>query len=198
MKTKTVELFEFDELPEAIKSKIVERERWINTEDALWDDFLLDDWKEKLTELGFDDPDISFTGFGSQGDGASFTCKRVDVALFLAKQKAKGRFKALLKAIKSGEAEVNVSVDSIDHHYSHEYTIKAYSEVYFSDDENDAVSQQADELADFVLDVARTLSRQIYRELEKEYFYLTSDEAIIETIKANEYTFTESGRMEND
>lgn len=33
--------------------------------------------------------------------------------------------------------------------------------------------------------------------LTKEYEYLTSKEQIIETIEANEYTFTEDGKMEN-
>jgi predicted transcriptional regulator len=31
--------------------------------------------------------------------------------------------------------------------------------------------------------------------LQKEYEYLTSEEAIIETIEANEYEFTEKGEM---
>jgi hypothetical protein len=38
--------------------------------------------------------------------------------------------------------------------------------------------------------------RAIYRRLEKEYEYLTSDESIIETIHANEYEFTEDGKID--
>jgi hypothetical protein len=34
----------------------------------------------------------------------------------------------------------------------------------------------------------------MYRQLEAEYEYLTSDEAITETIRSNEYEFTEDGR----
>lgn len=34
--------------------------------------------------------------------------------------------------------------------------------------------------------------------LQKEYDYRISEEAIIETIKANDYTFTEKGKLEND
>ena len=33
--------------------------------------------------------------------------------------------------------------------------------------------------------------------LEKNYDYLVSDEAVRETIELNEYTFTENGRIEN-
>ena len=35
------------------------------------------------------------------------------------------------------------------------------------------------------------------RDLEKNYDYLVSDEAVRETIELNEYTFTENGRIEN-
>ena len=37
-------------------------------------------------------------------------------------------------------------------------------------------------------------ARWLYRQLEAEYDYLTSDEAIDDSIIANEYTFTENGR----
>lgn len=200
MKTKTIELYEFDELPEAVKAKVIERNRYINTEHD-WHELTLDEWEAKLEEQGFEDPTISYSGFGSQGDGASFTCKSVDVDKFLTSQKARGRFKAILKAIKAETVEVNVSLSRADHHYSHEYTITADSEItWYRDEEPKNYAQletEEGELRGMVLDVARTLSRQIYRELEKEYFYLTSDEAIVETIKDNEYTFTTDGRMEN-
>jgi hypothetical protein len=52
-------------------------------------------------------------------------------------------------------------------------------------------------LTGFISEVVKDLNRWLYRTLEKEYEYLSSDEAIIETIEANEYTFTESGKLEN-
>lgn len=38
------------------------------------------------------------------------------------------------------------------------------------------------------------LGDTFYSALEKEYEYLNSDESVDENIKANEYTFTESGK----
>lgn len=38
-----------------------------------WHDCLLEDIKEELETLGFTDAEISYSGFWSQGDGASFT-----------------------------------------------------------------------------------------------------------------------------
>lgn len=43
-----------------------------------WWDHVYDEWKAELEDMGFDDVDINFTGFYSQGDGASFTAKSFD------------------------------------------------------------------------------------------------------------------------
>ena len=43
-------------------------------------------------------------------------------------------------------------------------------------------------------DALRDLARWLYRQLEREFDHLSSDEAVDETIVANDYTFTESGR----
>lgn len=200
MKTKTIELYEFDELPEDIRKKILERERYINVEDSWWSDCALDEWKEKLTAVGFDDPVINFSGFYSQGDGASFTCKDVDILTFITSQKAKGRFKNLIKAMKTEKAEILASVERISHHYSHEYTVKADVETIQNDDNEEfynKVYRESLELESLMTETVRSLSKQIYRDLESEYEGLTSDESVIDTIKANEYTFRASAEMEN-
>jgi len=43
-----------------------------------WWVHVYDEWKAELKEMGFDNVDISFSGFSSQGDGASFTADRFD------------------------------------------------------------------------------------------------------------------------
>lgn len=45
-----------------------------------------------------------------------------------------------------------------------------------------------------IIEALRDLARWLYRQLEREYDYLSSDEVVDETISANEYTFTEAGR----
>lgn len=200
MKIKTIELYEFDELPEGVRAKVLERERDINV-DYDWAKWSLEAWEEKLESMGFEDPKIAYSGFWSQGDGASFTCKRVNVETFAKSQRSKGRFKSLIKAIKSNKVEANVDVTRSDHHYCHEYTVSVETEIlYWRDEEykNYAeIEREEGELRKLVLETVRKLSKQIYRELESEYDGLTSDEAVIDTIKANEYTFTASGIMEN-
>lgn len=43
-----------------------------------WWDYTYDMWKEALEQIGFEKPDIRFSGFCSQGDGASFSCDYVN------------------------------------------------------------------------------------------------------------------------
>ena len=45
-----------------------------------------------------------------------------------------------------------------------------------------------------VTDALRDLANWLYRQLEQEYDYLTSDEAVDEMLIINGYTFTEEGR----
>lgn len=47
---------------------------------------------------------------------------------------------------------------------------------------------------DAVIEALRDLARCLYRQLERKYTYLASDEQIDEAIRANEYTFTAAGR----
>ncbi|MFG1314638.1 antitoxin of toxin-antitoxin stability system [Xanthobacter autotrophicus] len=47
---------------------------------------------------------------------------------------------------------------------------------------------------DAVSEALRNLARWLYRQLEREFEYLTSDEQVDEAIRANGYTFTETGR----
>ncbi len=45
-----------------------------------------------------------------------------------------------------------------------------------------------------VTDALRDLARWLYRQLEREYEYLASNECVDEAIDANAYTFTDAGR----
>ena len=46
---------------------------------------------------------------------------------------------------------------------------------------------------DTVIEALRDLARWFYRQLEREYDYLTSDDAVDESIAVNQYTFTAQG-----
>jgi hypothetical protein len=46
-----------------------------------------------------------------------------------------------------------------------------------------------------IVEALRDLARWLYRQLEKEYEYLTSEPAVDEALTANGYTFLENGKL---
>lgn len=68
----------FKELSESEKWELVEG---LTGDD--WHECIINDQLDELREIGFLEPDIQFSGFWSQGDGASFTCDGVDFPVLL-------------------------------------------------------------------------------------------------------------------
>ena len=89
-------------------------------------------------------------------------------------------------------SEESVAEAIIKQHGEHYETYKTAEEflncVSELDDESDEYAEACESFLYSILEDYRII-------LEKEYEYLTSEEAIIETIKANEYDFTEDGEI---
>lgn len=200
MRTIEVKLYQFDELSDAAKAKALDTFRHINVDWDDWHEPILDEWREKLAAEGFKDADIAYTGFWSQGDGASFTCTDIDIPAFLKAHKLAGKHRALYDAAAAGY--VTASIDRTQwHHYVHENTITADLSTFYLDNyiesatRRDRVEQQAAELEGILQQRARELSVEIYRALEAAYDADTTDEAVTDAIQANEYEFTEAGDL---
>jgi hypothetical protein len=54
---------------------MVEREPFINVEDAYWYEPIIEDWTEQLEQLGFEQVKMLFSGVGSQRDSACFEAR---------------------------------------------------------------------------------------------------------------------------
>lgn len=188
-------VYRFDELSEEIKQKALEKLYDINIYDD-WHEFIIDEAKEYLESIGFNDVNIQYSGFWSQGDGASFTGKLVYTAKFLKAMKLGNKYKSILV----NQDYIDASIDSIDSHYCHENTIRGnannyYADNYLSHKQVLKLEKQCEEFEEYLTDWAREYSHELYRRLEREYDYLTSEEAIIETINANEYEFDVNGGL---
>jgi hypothetical protein len=57
----------------------------------------------------------------------------------------------------------------------------------------DVDAERGPDVSDEVTDALRAFADWIYSQLEREYDYTRSDEAVAETIEANEYEITEDG-----
>jgi len=208
MQTKTYNVYKYNELTKEAQQKAVDNLRDINVDFEDWHTCVLEDRVAKLEEYGFYTPKILYSGFSSQGDGACFTATLDNGGLleFLTKSKQLTKYPALVKAINKCEIYVNISITHNDrymHAYSstvsddtemqtneeltgkllEEYT--AWFQSFFDrDSRNGRIGWYIDECED------------IYRHLQTEYEYQTDDYAIIETIEANNYDFTENGKID--
>jgi len=141
-------------------------------------------------------PCIWFRGFWSQGDGAAFE------AWYSYATRAAQRIRA--HAPQDGElhriADALLEVQrrnffqlraetSLRGHYCH-----ARSMVIDVTRDSPTGQELTDDAEEVVAASLRDLADWLYRQLQREYEYLTSDAAIDEVIRANDYSFTVDGR----
>lgn len=173
MKTVKINTYTFNELSPEIQGKVLEKNRYINTDSDFWHESTLEHWKEKLKVQGFDEPKILFSGFGSQGDGACFTCSNIDFEKVL-----NGKYKT-----------VDV-LSSISHNGRYYYAKSTEVQVNTGDTVTNEEHQQIE--SDIEAERER-IGNEIYKDLEKDWDYYTSDEAIKETFEANDSEFLKDG-----
>lgn len=181
----------YADLNEAQKEKAIEIMRDLENQDStpFWSTCILDDWKEDLeSNYGISEAVIYWSGFCSQGDGASISTEYyIDIEKFLRKCKAWSKFRVLHNIV--DREEIHAKVERSSSRYSHENTVGGSVELDYNIDWTSTQEANAERLEEFFTDKIRELSRELYRELEKENDYQQSDEALWETITANEYSY---------
>lgn len=204
MKTYTIYKYEFDELDDDAKEKAIESMYDVNVNYDWWD-FVIDDIQEQLTKMGIYKPKVRFSGFGFYGDGASFTGESVDLIALIEYLKLQNEFKLLYTALKADMLDyaAYISGNARDvHEYSCSFKIDSFN--YFNDDlwdesedkyteRYDLYEQAMERLRRYLEDWRLDYSVDIYHRLKEEYEYLTSKDAIVETILANEFEFNKDG-----
>jgi hypothetical protein len=204
----------FSELDEAAKAYAVEK--YNDTNDSWWSDSVIEMAQEDGKELGFDIDKVYFSGFWSQGDGASWV-GRIDVVKWCTNQmEADPKYRVLRAMAEVGMIETRTCISQSGHYY-HQYTMGIDTIEVINDDEakydgeleplfvgctllelfgsiggHDALTDMEKDM----LESARDYAAKIYTNLEEEYDYLSSEEAFAETAEANEWSFDETGEME--
>lgn len=191
-------LYQFDELSD--RAKETARQWWRNLESEEFDsECVISDAVECARILGIEidgtpnKPVVHWSGFWSQGDGASFSGRYAYV---------KGAAKAIREhapqdielhniadALQAVQRRNFYGLEATTTHtgrYQHSGSMRVdvigrdYRDV--SEDDEDTLREALRSFADW-----------IYRQLEKEYEYRMSDENVDESISINEYEFDESG-----
>lgn len=197
MKTIKLNLYKFAELSDTAKGIAVEKFRDINVEEN-WYETVYDDFKEKAKDFGFEIDKIYFSGFSSQGDGAMFEGSIIDFTKFL------DNISPHVKKIIG-----NKCLD-LDCKFTHSGFYYHEKSVYINFTSGNIpgkytagkgwqgnIQTNMDILEENIQKQYESFCRDLYKALEKECDYLTSDKVIIETIEANEYDFTIDGKLYN-
>ena len=145
-------------------------------------DWWTDMYEYWLDKLGYPDAEISFSGFWSQGDGASFVSSNIEIGSWLRSRKLCNRYRSLYNYSKLRDCYFNIYRSS--GHYFHPYSVNIELFVYDSYDikVSSKVWSQLNELEKEIMDDVRSLCYDIYHDLEKEYDHLTSDEMVVEAL----------------
>jgi len=195
METKELKLYNFQELSLEVQNEIIEKNRDILTENRDWYDFTVTDFEEILENIGFYNIKCYFSGFYSQGDGASFEASYgyQKGCLSLVKSYAPNDkelhylVEQIQKLQKSNFYSLSAKIERISSRYYHSNTM-IIDEMYRDDNKS---------IVEGTIDTFRGLCRELadylYNSLEKEYNYLTSDNAIREYLENEDNLYLENG-----
>ena len=220
--TKTITARSYQETIESItlSSRAKDKARqWMieSATDEGWNEFTLDEWKTALSQIGFENAEIAFNGFWSQGDGASFTadCDASKLIEFLKSTAAPTEYVGMdgnyipyvlhqlgwkssqsenFSALKDyvGSAKVMRSSSRYFHENTCSFEIELFVDGFESNEAN-AMGELCDKFESACESLRKELSKAIYKALERDYNYLTEDEHLIELAEANDYLFDENG-----
>jgi len=203
MKTVELKLYKFDELSKEVQDKVLSKNRDINVHHD-WHEFIIEYCiNEEIPSKGFDATRIYYSGFWSQGDGAMFEYdgikddmlnKFLDTMLIGTEPLSPMRKQWILN---------NVYVSAKGRHrghYNHEkccshsiYWEISNTDINYLPNFSQWLESFADDFEAFIIEEYEYICSELYRTLEKEYDYFTEDEQIVETLRMNDYDFTEDG-----
>lgn len=219
-----LEVYTFKELMQRRSQRAIDKAREFLLDNENDFSYVLDMWKQALTQIGFNDPEIRFSGFSSQGDGASFTAivdveklanffadtiQPSDVISFDA-EKREEDFRSWLVWKLNGKKETDPRyrriiqmqnhvnhfeiVRSVHSHYVHENTCSVSA--WLNASERHRLSYELfREFEESVEKLRHSLSCCIYGSLDDENDFYQSDEYAIEVSEANGWYFFDSGKF---
>jgi len=171
MRVKEITLYKFDELSEAAKEKAIEKLWDINVDYNWWESAYEDAERIGLKITSFD------LDRNRHAEG-KFTLSANEVAQNIFNEHGENceTYRTAQNFMKEWEPVFNGYMDECSEHYE-------------SRESEDRLNELEDEFLQSLLEDYSIM-------LQKEYEYQTSQEAIIETIQANEYEFTEDGTLD--
>ena len=181
-----------------VSDKMLEKHRHINVEYD-WHDYVYEYFREDMKAKGIDVERMYFSGFCSQGDGACFEGEFDDVQLFIDSHFKPDEYPMIRKLLDEGGSVVincnhsgryyhenctRFSIDADELRYCMNMPTEFHEQVVAGMDEE--LSMEVGDFETASIEIFKSYMRDLYRRLEAEYDYLTSDEAVAEAVIAND------------
>ena len=180
------------------REHLLETHRYINVEHDEWWDCVYEDFRQDMKTLGIEVWRMYFSGLCSQGDGACFEGSLEDPLKYL-DHHHKDQYPMIRKLLEH-DGGVYVQCEHRGHYYHENCTVfwadadTLTGMVYQPTEFHETIVEQWQEQLETEVDAFerdlieqwRSYMQDLYRKLEAEYDYLTSDEAVWETIVTNE------------
>lgn len=197
--THTITTYQFSELSDEAQKKALDTCRDWNVDDSYWYETIIEDAKETAALMGLEVDNIYFSGFWSQGDGASFTGNY---------SYRKGSVKAVKEHAPQDTELHRIAADLAAHQSRYFYGLSAsisandrYHTLHVEIDSEHVTlpwaafddTSACETAHDGISEPLKDFAHWIYRDLERSYEYLISDDAVREAIESNEIEFTETG-----
>jgi hypothetical protein len=184
IETITRTLYTFDELSDSAKQKAIEKLSDINIDFEWWSSVY-----EDAQQVG-----IKITSFDL--DRSRHACANIDNCLETAELilNTHGDCCETYKTAKTFLDKIQPLIDKLEkaediaERWSNHYTQLAYNI-------HDTVKTLIDEIEELKDNFKKSIIEDFSIMLQNEYEYLTSEDAIVETIKSNEYEFIEDGEL---
>lgn len=188
--------YNFHELDKEIQNKVIEKNRDINVDDNYWHECVIEDFHQLLGFIGYYDIESSFSGFYSQGDGASFRAKYSyekgalkKVMDYYPSDKELHQIVSNLQDLqKKNFYNLRGKITKSGSNYCHSYTMIVD---YLERADGKEPTDEAE--LDFRTQ-SRYLAEWLYEALEAEYNFLISDEAVIDSLEGYQ-EFTKDGEV---
>lgn len=202
MRTEEINIYTYKELSCDSKNTALENiQNDPNYLDYNWWDYVYEWFQDKYGEL-FNDIEPSFSGFWSQGDGASFEYSGIDRDKILKLWLDSEEFSPIRRKFYEEYLDI-YSVGRRSGRYVHEKSVN--HNIHFDLMHNNSISG-AYNVMDHVSDLEEDfeywfenyyceICSELYRTLESDHDYLMSVEAIEEHIIANGLEFTKNGEI---
>jgi len=185
MRIQQIQVFKFEELKKDIQEKVIDNLREINVDYDFCFDYLLEDFKKQLNKFGLDCDSFEYDLYRNEFNfyKLSIDDREKVINQFLTKEDK------ILNLLSNNDVyfDIGFSDNSISVNYE--------TEEEKTEEEYKAIQEKAEEIEEEINEFLLNKRNEFLKILKKEYSSLLEDEAIKDTIEANEYEFKENGEQ---